>query len=86
MKAMDKALTIPELVEMAKEKPVVVWVVCLDEETSQPDLSTGEWQMFDGYDFSAPGVEDDLRAYGVYFVAFHERQADPAERGGEGHG
>lgn len=76
---MDKALTINELMDMAEEKPVVVWTVCLDEETKQPDLSTGEWLMFDGRDFSAPGVEGDLSEYGTRFVAFSEEPTDPVE-------
>jgi hypothetical protein len=74
---MDKPLTVCELADLAKDKPVVVWTVCLDEETKQPDLSTGEWLMFDGRDFVAPGVEDDLSEYGTRFVAYREEPTGP---------
>ncbi len=59
-----------KLREMAKEKPVVVWVVCVDQRTKEPDFEYGEWEMFDGYTFVAEGTEDSYRDYGETFVAY----------------
>ena len=66
-------LTMDELRNMAKKKPVVVWVVCLDEETKEPDFETGEWEMSDGYRFVAVGTEDDYLNYGKTFIAYRNR-------------
>lgn len=52
-------------------KPVVVWTVNIEDDGSL-DLDSGEWEMFDGVDFSAPNTLDDLSHYGQrgYFVAY----------------
>lgn len=68
-------LTSEDLKEMVQEagKPVVVWTVNLEDDGSL-DLDSGEWEMFDGDDFSAPNTLDDLSHYGPrphgYFVAY----------------
>ena len=69
----DEPLTPEVLKEMVQEagKPVVVWTVNIEDDGSL-DLDSGEWEMFDGVDFSAPNTLDDLSHYGQrgYFVAY----------------
>lgn len=69
-------LTPETLKEMVQEagKPVVVWTVNLEDDGSL-DLDSGEWNMFNGEDFSAPNTLDDLshygpNAHGYRFVAY----------------
>ena len=79
-KALQPTLTSPNepltpemLKEMVQEagKPVVVWTVNIEDDGSL-DTDSGEWEMFDGVDFSAPNTLDDLSHYGQrgYFVAY----------------
>ena len=69
----NEPLTPEMLKEMVQEagKPVVVWTVNIEDDGSL-DLDSGEWEMFDGVDFSAPNTLDDLSHYGQrgYFVAY----------------
>ena len=71
----NEQLTPETLKGMVREagKPVVVWTVSLEDDGSLY-LDSGEWEMFDGNDFSAPGTLDDLSHYGPrphgYFVAY----------------
>lgn len=71
----NEQLTPETLKGMVREagKPVVVWTVSLEDDGSLY-LDSGEWEMFDGNDFSAPDTLDDLSHYGPrphgYFVAY----------------
>lgn len=77
-KLMNEQLTPELLKEMVRKagRPVVVWTIGLDE-AGDLDPDTGEWQMFDGDDFSGPNTIDDLSNYGPrphgYFVAYLNR-------------
>ena len=77
-KLINEQLTPELLKEMVRKagRPVVVWTIGLDE-AGDLDPDTGEWQMFDGDDFSGPNTIDDLSNYGPmphgYFVAYLNR-------------
>ena len=68
-------LTADELKDMvyAAGRPVVVWTVCIDPESGEPeDWEEGEWDMFDGRYFSSDGCGDVLENYGTMFVAYRD--------------
>lgn len=72
-------LTLDELREMTEKKPVVVWVVCLDED-GIADHASGEWEMFSDNTFIGDGIWDNIENYGKIFVAYCSKpEARPQE-------
>lgn len=69
----EKPLTLDELYAVRNREPILVYAVCLDDETKQPDFDLGEWQIFDGYVFYNDETRDDLSNYGKRFLAYRHR-------------
>lgn len=63
-------LTLEELYAVRNREPILVYAVCIDDETKQPDFDLGEWQIFDGYVFYNDETCDDLSNYGKRFIAY----------------
>ena len=70
--AVDITTPIPleELREAAAERPVLVYVICVDEDGQLLDVESGDWEMFYADTFVADGIRDTTDTYGRVFVAF----------------
>lgn len=70
--AVDIATPIPleDLRAAAAERPVLVYVICMDENGQLYDPECGEWEMFFNDNFIADGTFDTADNYGRTFVAF----------------
>lgn len=66
-------LTLEELYAVRNREPILVYAVCIDDETKQPDFELAEWQIFDGYVFYNDESRDDLSNYGERFVAYRHK-------------
>jgi hypothetical protein len=81
----NKPLTKKELceIEKAQGRPIVVWIVCLDEESKEPLFDTGEWMVFSeeefNYHFIGCDTDDSLDNYGVKFVAYRDKVFEEVE-------
>lgn len=60
----------PRLSKAAAERPVLVYVICVDEDGQLYDPECGEWEMFFNDDFIADGIFDTTDNYGRTFLAF----------------
>ena len=78
--AVDITTPIPleELREAAAERPVLVYVICVDEDGQLLDVESGDWEMFYADTFVADGIRDTTDTYGRVFVAFWD---EPKEAG-----
>ena len=65
-----KPIPLEELRTAAAERPVLVFVLCVDEDGQLYDPECGEWEMFYDDDFIADGTYDTADNYGRTFVAF----------------
>lgn len=63
-------LSMDQLNKVVPEAPMLVYVACLNPETQAPEISSAEWEAFDGRYFYGAGLLDDLQNYGKLFVAF----------------
>ena len=82
-----KPIPLEELRAAAAERPVLVVVLCADEDGQLLDVESGDWAMFYADTFVADGIRDTTDTYGRVFVAFW----DEPGRGdgtvtGSGHG
>lgn len=70
--AVDITTPIPleELRAAAAERPVLVFVLCVDEDGQLLDVESGDWEMFYADTFVADGIRDTTDTYGRVFVAF----------------
>ena len=70
--AVDITTPIPleKLREAAAERPVLVFVLCVDEDGQLVNPEWGEWEMFYGDEFVGNGTYDTAANYGRTFVAF----------------
>lgn len=70
--AVDITTPIPleELRTAAAERPVLVFVLCVDEDGQLEPTEYGEWEMFYSDEFVADGTYDIAANYGRTFVAF----------------
>lgn len=70
--AVDIATPIPleALRAAAAERPVLVYVICVDEDGQLLDVESGDWEMFYADTFVADGIRDTTDTYGRVFVAF----------------
>ena len=65
-----KPIPLEDLRAAAAERPVLVFVLCVDEDGQLYDPECGEWEMFFNDDFIADGTYDTADNYGRTFVAF----------------
>lgn len=82
-----KPIPLEELRAAAAERPVLVYVICLDEDGQLVNPECGEWEMFYDDDFIADGTYDTADNYGRTFVAFWDepgREAGTMTGGGHG--
>lgn len=80
-------ITLEELREAAAERPVLVYVICVDEDGQLEPTEYGEWEMFFDDDFIADGTFDTACNYGHDFVAFWDEPGrDDRTMTGGGHG
>lgn len=66
-------IPLQELRSAAAERPVLVYVICMDENGQLYDPECGEWEMFFSDKFIADGTFDTADNYGRTFVAFWDR-------------
>lgn len=66
-------LTLEEIYAVRNREPILVYAVCIDDETKQPDFDLGEWLIFDGYAFFNDETRDDLSNYGKRFFAYRHK-------------
>ena len=76
--AVDIGTPIPleDLRAAAAERPVLVFVLCVDEDGQLYDPECGEWEMFYDDDFIADGTFDTADNYGRTFVAFWDEPGE----------
>ncbi len=74
----DEPLTPEDLRKMAKDKPVVVWTICLEDDEPL-DPCSGEWDMFYDDVFIGDGTWDTMENYGKQFVAYRRRPKEAAK-------
>lgn len=65
-----KPIPLEELRAAAAERPVLVFVLCVDEDGQLLDVESGDWEMFCADTFVADGIRDTTDTYGRVFVAF----------------
>lgn len=65
-----KPIPLEDLRAAAAERPVLVFVLCVDEDGQLYDPECGEWEMFFNDNFIADGTFDTADNYGRTFVAF----------------
>ena len=65
-----KPIPLEELRSAAAERPVLVFVLCVDEDGQLLDVESGDWEMFYADTFVADGIRDTTDTYGRVFVAF----------------
>ena len=65
-----KPIPLEELRAAAAERPVLVYVLCMDENGKFDPPEYEEWEMFFDDDFIADGTYDRADNYGRTFVAF----------------
>ena len=73
-----KPIPLEELRAAAAERPVLVYVICVDEDGQLLDVESGDWEMFYADTFVADGIRDTTDTYGRVFVAFWD---EPKEAG-----
>ena len=82
-----RPIPLEELRAAAVERPVLVFVLCVDEDGQLLDVESGDWEMFYADTFVADGIRDTTDSYGRVFVAFWD---EPGRRDGTvtggGHG
>ncbi len=66
----NRPIPLEELRAAATERPVLVYVICLDEDGQLLDVESGDWEMFYADTFVADGIRDTTDTYGRVFVAF----------------
>ncbi len=66
-------IPLKELRSAAAERPVLVYVIYVDDDGKLGRTEYGEWEMFFGDDFIADGIFDTADNYGRTFVAFWDR-------------
>lgn len=66
-------LTLEELYAVRNREPILVYAVCIDDETKQPNFELAEWSIFDGYVFYNDESRDDLSNYGQRFAAYRHK-------------
>ena len=66
----NKPIPLEELRSAAAERPVLVYVLCVDEDGQLLDVESGDWEMFYADTFVADGIRDTTDTYGRVFVAF----------------
>lgn len=76
---LSKPIPLEELRAAAAERPVLVFVLCVDEDGQLEPPECGEWEMFFDDDFIAAGTYDISDNYGRTFVAFWD---EPEGTGG----
>lgn len=74
-----KPIPLEELRAAAAERPVLVYVICVDENGQLLDVESGDWEMFYADTFVADGIRDTTDTYGRTFVALWDEP-------GSGHG
>lgn len=65
-----RPIPLEELRAAAVERPVLVFVLCVDEDGQLLDVESGDWEMFYADTFVADGIRDTTDTYGRVFVAF----------------
>ena len=65
-----KPIPLEDLRAAAVERPVLVFVLCVDEDGQLLDVESGDWEMFYADTFVADGIRDTTDTYGRVFVAF----------------
>lgn len=63
-------IPLEELRAAAAERPVLVFVLCVDEDGQLLDVESGDWEMFYADTFVADGIRDTTDTYGRVFMAF----------------
>lgn len=66
----NKPIPLEELRSAAAERPVLVFVLCVDEDGQLEPPEYGEWEMYFDDEFVADGTYDIAANYGRTFVAF----------------
>lgn len=66
----DEPLTREQLMQVQPERPILVRVRCLDEETGEPDPEDEEFMIWDGFYFTSLDTCDTLEHYGKVFLAY----------------
>ena len=66
----NRPIPLEELREVAAERPVLVYVICLDEDGQLEPPEYGEWEMYFDDEFVGNGTYDTAANYGRTFVAF----------------
>lgn len=66
----NRPIPLEELRSAAAERPVLVFVLCVDEDGQLVNPEWGEWEMFYGDEFVGNGAYDIAANYGRTFVAF----------------
>lgn len=65
-----KPIPLEELRAAAAERPVLVYVICVDENGQLEPPEYGGWEMFYDDNFIADGIFDTADNYGRTFLAF----------------
>lgn len=66
----DEPLTREQLMQVRPERPILVRVRCLDEETGEPDPEDEEFLIWDGQCFANADTCGTLEHYGKKFLAY----------------
>lgn len=66
----DEPLTREQLMQVRPERPILVRVRCLDQETGEPDPEDEEFEIWDGQCFANADTYDTLEHYGKKFLAY----------------
>lgn len=69
-------IPLEELRAAAAERPVLVFVLCVDEDGQLLDVESGDWEMFYADTFVADGIRDTTDTYGRRFVAFWDEPGE----------
>lgn len=71
-----KPIPLEDLRAAAAERPVLVFVLCVDEDGQLLDVESGDWEMFYADTFVADGIRDTTDTYGRVFVAFWDEPGE----------
>lgn len=66
----DEPLTREQLMQVREDRPILVRVRCLGEETGEPDPEDEEFEIWDGRCFANADTYDTLEHYGKKFLAY----------------
>lgn len=72
-----KPIPLEELRSAAAERPVLVFVLCVDEDGQLEPPEYGEWEMYFDDEFVGNGTYDIAANYGRTFVAFWDEPKGP---------